>query len=373
MSSHRAPSETPPSLAPAALDEAEASSQHARQAVPPRPIPATGAERLSQATETAPDSDRPEPQTVLYLAYGSNMAAATFLGMRGIRPLSQINVSVPSLRLTFSLRGVPYWEPCFANVGFRDLPFRDLPDKAAGLPETHREGAGWDGSLMGVVYEVTAKDYRTILRTEGAGSSYKEIVVPCIPIKNKLFEADKAKPFLAKTLYAPHNDDDDDDDGRCCRRLRAVTQRPVSSRGRDSQPSARYLKLLRDGAGEHGLPESYQAYLASLQPFVKTHWRQKMGQSLLLLTWAPLLMAFFKTTHLLADETGRLPKWLAAAMNMVFGLMWINYEAILKPLFGDGERTERDEGSRDGGPIRRQRLEGKADEAPLLSSDGGGG
>ena len=31
-------------------------------------------------------------KTVLYLAYGSNMAASTFQGNRGVRPLSAVNV-----------------------------------------------------------------------------------------------------------------------------------------------------------------------------------------------------------------------------------------------------------------------------------------
>src|SRR2546423_15052437 len=33
--------------------------------------------------------------TVLYLAYGSNLSAETFRGKRGIQPISQVNVLVP--------------------------------------------------------------------------------------------------------------------------------------------------------------------------------------------------------------------------------------------------------------------------------------
>lgn len=143
------------SLAPAVLDNAAASSRRPRRGSYPTvsSIPLTSAERLSRAT-----SQEPAPKTVLYLAYGSNMAASTFLGMRGIRPLSQVNVSVASLRLTLDLRGVPYWEPCFANVGFRDPP--EKPASNGG-----KAGDRWDGRLMGVVYEVMLKDWRTIMRT----------------------------------------------------------------------------------------------------------------------------------------------------------------------------------------------------------------
>lgn len=118
---------------------------------------------------------------------------------------------------------------------------------------------------MGIVYEVTLKDWRTIMRTEGAGSSYKEIVVPCIPITPS---PGVPRPILARTLYASHADDD----GQTCawwRRLTVGRRRPKAGY---AQPSARYLKLLRDGAREHGLPESYQRYLASLHPYTMTHW-----------------------------------------------------------------------------------------------------
>ncbi|PFH63437.1 hypothetical protein XA68_10028 [Ophiocordyceps unilateralis] len=234
------------------------------------------------------------------------MAAATFLGMRGIRPLSQVNVSVPSLRLTFGLRGVPYWEPCFANVVFRDPPEKTASDD-------------WDGRLMGVVYEVTVSDFGVIMRTEGAGSSYKEITIPCIPIKSGP-QPHETRPFLARTLFAP--------------------QEKEERRHEGAQPSGRYLKLLQDGAREHGLPESYQRYLQSLQPYTTTHWRQRVGRFLLLLIWSPMLLVFLKVTGLLVDETGRLPAGLATAMSTWFNLMWMTYKAIFKPLFGDGERTE---------------------------------
>ena len=182
-----------PSVASAALDKAELTNSHPRHGTYPSisSIPITSHERLVTATEdTAPGVDDESPDTVLYLAYGSNLSAETFLGMRKIRPLSQVNVSVPILRLTLDLPGVPYREPCFANVGFRELPEKPtIPDPTKPkLPPLDPSDPGyeWDGHLMGVVYEVTKKDWRTIMRTEGAGSSYKEIVVPCIPIKPKI-------------------------------------------------------------------------------------------------------------------------------------------------------------------------------------------
>ncbi|RDA94696.1 hypothetical protein CP533_6798 [Ophiocordyceps camponoti-saundersi (nom. inval.)] len=274
-------------------------------------VPRTSPQRLSQSA--SPDPSRPDPRTVLYLAYGSNMAAATFLGMRGIRPLSQVTVSVPDLRLTFGLRGVPYWEPCFANVDFRGLPEKDY-GQASGE---------WDGRLMGVVYEVTLSDFGVIMRTEGAGASYREITVPCFPIKSGSGPQDDVRPFQARTLHAPQQAND----------------KGVSKHA-GAQPSSRYLKLLRDGAREHGLPGSYQSYLRSLQPYTITHWRQRLGRFLLLLIWSPMLLVFIKLTGFLVDDTGKLPAGLATLLSMWLNLMWLSYEFIFKPIFGDGERTE---------------------------------
>lgn len=213
-------------------------------------IPPTSPERISAASSKEPletpllfsSSPLAAPylatDTVLYLAYGSNLAAETFLGVRGIRPLSATNVSVPTLRLTFDLAGIAYKEPCFANVAPRKLPkppklppgFPDPPeiphpppgytvppvnaaaaqDAPARLMATAYGDRGWDKGLVGVVYEVTAADYATILRTEGGGAAYKDIMVPCLEIPTrppgipeKPSPPEVPRPFWAHTLYAP--------------------------------------------------------------------------------------------------------------------------------------------------------------------------
>ena len=108
------------------------------------------------------------PSTVLYLAYGSNLCAATFQGQRAIRPKSALNVYVPDMQMVFDLPGVPYSEPRFANSRFRTrqaaenlldsaptsekscLLSRDTPASERG--EDYR---GWRKGLVGVVYEVS--------------------------------------------------------------------------------------------------------------------------------------------------------------------------------------------------------------------------
>jgi hypothetical protein len=322
------------------------------------PIPRTTSERL-QGNQQEDDGSKPptlDATTVLYLAYGSNLCHQTFQGVRGIRPLSQINVSVPLLRLTLGLPGVPYQEPRFANVAFRKLPEKppQLPDPPKVPPfkpppadsAAVDDDAIWDDGLIGVVYEVTKEDYRQIFRTEGGGSGYKEIVVPCIPLPPSASIPEKPpipelpKPFFARTLYAPEipfGGPDDPSKGSWWRRMLLNHQRRDPERG---QCSARYKKLLTDGAQEHSLPEAYQKWLLSWQPYTITTRRQQIGRVLLLLFAAPTLLPMMAIAKRLADEDGRYPPVMAAMFNFTSNVMWLLHDYVLCPLFGDGERTE---------------------------------
>lgn len=352
--------------------------------------------------------------TVLYLAYGSNLCAETFLGRRGIRPVSAINVSAPSLRLTFDLPGVPYQEPCFANTAVRKIPkhppIPDPPGKVPDLPHpppytfppkseeaeevspkdavstSHRHVSGnaygdpeWDKGLIGVVYEVTPEDYATIIKTEGGGSSYQDILVPCIAIPNKVGIPEDPpipelpKPFFAHTLFAPRipkkpdngDGDDGDDEKKGIRRIRDrrdggdddgdgedkspldrlkewwqdMLLRPIRPDPEYAQPSARYLKLITDGAAEHGLPDEYQEWLAKLQPYTITSRRQAIGQYLFLGLAMPIMGLFIELSKWLADDRGKVPLWLSLFMETLFHVVWMGYDKIFKPVFGDGERT----------------------------------
>ncbi|KAL8636113.1 MAG: hypothetical protein Q9228_006458, partial [Teloschistes exilis] len=66
--------------------------------------PCLALEAIKKASSSSSSSKEKE-KTYLYLAYGSNLAASTFQGARGIRPLAALNVVVPELVLTFDLPG----------------------------------------------------------------------------------------------------------------------------------------------------------------------------------------------------------------------------------------------------------------------------
>lgn len=320
-----------------------------------------------------------------------------------------MNVSVPTLRLTFDLPGIAYKEPCFANVAPRKIPAPPkLPPGLPDPPEIPQPPPGygfppravssrrrrnddddtlaggtahgdpqWNNGLIGVVYEVTAEDYATIVRTEGGGASYKDILVPCIAIPSRPPGVPERppvpglpKPFWAHTLYAPRiptqpgdddgddqpdrkvfgneddDDDDDGDDGDCESPIDKVKDwwkklllSPIRPDPEYAQPSARYLKLIVDGAAEHDLPVEYQRWLGSLQPYTITSRLQALGQFLFLAFVTPVMLLYFALGNFLADENGQTPVWFALTMETYFHLSWGAYDGWFKPIFGDGERT----------------------------------
>ncbi|KAJ6093342.1 hypothetical protein N7486_008631 [Penicillium sp. IBT 16267x] len=382
-------------------------------AVPPqaakfdiRSIPTTPAERcrasnidvspdqdvgLSEKIAVLEDKGKGLPQTyaeetVLYLAYGSNLAAKTFLGMRGIRPISKIRVLVPDLRLTFDLPGVPYAEPCFAGTQYRDPDLVSEPDSESDvnitddeklltesefisekasllartreIPGTDSHERRWHKPLVGVVYEVTLQDYAKIIATEGGGRGYRDAVVDCYPFaedyksSNPVPDHPSTQGFKTHTLLSPAADD-------ARKRVYAAKGiEPTPASGscptfsifgdiqphmrpdpEYAQPSARYLGLLITGSEEHDLPVSYREYLSNIHSYHVTTSRQKIGRVVFLAMWGPPLLLILKLSRVFAGPDGRSPLWLASAANLLLSGMWYSYDYVFKTVFGDGERT----------------------------------
>ncbi|KAI2615677.1 hypothetical protein GGR54DRAFT_263895 [Hypoxylon sp. NC1633] len=397
-------------------------------------IPRTSPERLALASPNAPD-DASAPSTVLYLAYGSNLSAETFLGVRRIRPISQINVSAPGFDLAFDLPGLPYWEPCFSNATPRKIPKQPLPDPPKPpfpppppppgnlqdvaatvtgdeelptpmmplLPAFPPDMPSWSKGMYGVVYEVTREDYAKIIRTEGGGTSYLDVLTPCLALPPSIRIPEKPpipelpRPFVAHTLYAPQlpslpddddegsnsnseekgkgegcSDDDDDDKKkkRWWKKLLLPVRRPTPGY---AQPSARYLNLIRDGAREHYLPDDYQTYLGRLQAYKITTWRQEVGRWLFLFLVLPLFACIQLLSVVFADEAGRVPRWLGAASVVSLNLVWLAHDKVFRPVFGDGEHTmeedDDEDGSRGTGMRIKYGVEHRGDEKSALLSD----
>jgi hypothetical protein len=351
--------------------------------IDPTPIPTTPASRR-RASSFAASLDRDEhlaekistqqehglavketEETVLYLAYGSNLTSKTFRGVRGIKPLSQIGVFVPELRLTFDLPGIPYAEPCFAGTQYRDVTptqyevFSDneeLSEKAAlmgsEVPRYHKRR--WNKPLVGVVYEVTLADYAKIIATEGGGRGYRDGVIDCHPFSDSYNPSDpvpdhpSTPPFKARTLLSPAADD-----ARVRSRMHKTggkISKPKPSWWYTvclhlrpdpdyAQPSARYLALIKAGAEEHKLPVSYREYLAQIRTYHITSTRQKVGKVVFLVLWVPWVLLTLTLSKIFAGPDGRSPAWLVAMANVLFSGMWNSYDRFFVGVFGDGERT----------------------------------
>ncbi|KAL8700765.1 MAG: hypothetical protein Q9224_000814 [Gallowayella concinna] len=331
---------------------------------PPLPSISNHRLRTSLQEQPIPNHQPPDPethdhasskdQTYLYLAYGSNLSASTFRGVRGIRPLAALNVLVPELVMTFDLPGLPYTEPCFANTAYRTSPSttsaqltESIDEKTPILPTY--SNPHWNKGMVGVVYEVTPSDYAHIIATEGGGASYQDVLVSCYPLNpdsSTVPTHPQTPPFKAHTLYSPISPPGSDppkDGGRF--------SRPDPEY---AQPSQRYLDLITTGAEEHGLPQEYREYLGRLQPYTITTQGQRIGRFVFMMTWLPVIRVMFMLSRMFSDEKGRSPKWLVRLLGAVFAGVWITYDGWLKEIFGDGERTIEESG-RDVGRKRVRR------------------
>jgi len=325
-------------------------------------------------------------ETILYLAYGSNLCRETFQGRRGIKPISAINVIVPDLRLTFDLPGFPYAEPCFANSGPRDaskdgnrqsIKTTEVYDEKSPLlrseeptplpPHYHKDA--WTKGLIGTVYEVTPSDYAHIIATEGAGSSYHDILIPCHPLSTNPSDTVPTHPttkvFYAHTLYAPPSTPPPPGSPLPPPSAPSSGDRLRRPDGSYAQPSARYLNLITSGAAERDLPTEYCDYLSTIHPYTPTTAAQRMGAFIFLSLWSPIITFVFALNAVFGDEkTGRSPSWVALLASGVFKGVWASYDGWFLGVFGDGERSLGD-GGRDKDGDGDDEKEGKALEERL--------
>ena len=315
----------------------------------PSQLPRISASRLAKEHDE---------KTKLYLAYGSNLCHETFQGKRGIRPLAALNVVVPSLRMTFDLPGIPYIEPCFANSATRD-PTVPSPKPEYTVAQEYNKDK-WKKGMVGVVYEVTLEDYAHIIATEGGGASYKDVLVTCYPLAEdagaEVPECPQSDAFKAHTLFAPMvpPDDPDNHSGRF--------SRPDPSY---AQPSARYLKLITDGADEHDLPSEYKEYLHGIRPYEARGVKTRMGAFIFQSLWLPFMLMLLALMQSSADKDGNVPAWVAKLGAAIFGAIWRSYDDFFKPMFGDGERTDYSK-KREGSDVVR--LTSASDEKRLLAA-----
>jgi gamma-glutamylcyclotransferase len=151
--------------------------------------------------------------TVLwYFAYGSNMQSATLRGRRGIEYRRALPARLDGWRLVLDKPPLIPMGGSFANV---------IPDPTA--------------AVHGVLFEITEDDLAHLDLTEGVFiGNYERVPVTVWPLSPTGAEA-----VVAYTLTSERRDP---------HRL----------------PTQRYMRLLIEGAEEHGLPADYVALLRSM-------------------------------------------------------------------------------------------------------------
>ncbi len=138
-------------------------------------------------------------QPFYYFAFGANMSTRVVRERRGVRVYASEAAALSGFRLVFDQRGIPFLEPAFASV----------------VPSP-------DSVVHGVLYTLEPDSFIKLDRVEGSPYRLRSLRVEGIELG-----------AVSAAVYQ--------------------TRRP----GPERRPSARYLKLLCEGAREHGLPGHY--------------------------------------------------------------------------------------------------------------------
>ncbi len=145
---------------------------------------------------------------VYYFAYGSNMTTRYLSNVRNINSYESYGALVNDYEVTFSLKGIEYIEPAFANLTFSGK-----------------------GKAYGVIHFIEKSDLKKIINSESSDYQMKKVFVDIIGENKKL---------SAWTLVGSENDF-------------------------QSVPSVRYLEIIKEGAREHGLPKECMVTLEKIQ------------------------------------------------------------------------------------------------------------
>lgn len=98
--------------------------------------------------------------------------------------------------------------------------------------------------------------------------------------------------------------------------------------------------LLISGAAEAQLPSRYQKYLQSIVPYSPppTKWG-KLGATLFLLIWAPVMRLLEKITNDSIGPDGNAHWEVVWLVRLTMHLIWLVHDYIFAPIFGRGDGT----------------------------------
>jgi len=184
-------------------------------------------------------------QSIYYFGLGSNMSRKKIenrdINGTKIEIINMEAAFVPNYRLAFNMRGFPPIEPGMGSLEPVDSCAKALLTYEAG--ECH-----------GALIQLTPENYERVMRSEGVGNGqsdqgYEEIVVDAYPY------GQSQSPVKAIALRA----------------------RDHVRLNYDPCPSARYMSILREGAEELGLRQSYQEFLKGHPVEILTRGQRKQA------------------------------------------------------------------------------------------------
>ncbi|KAF9122749.1 hypothetical protein BGW39_009531 [Mortierella sp. 14UC] len=301
---------------------------------------------FSASISTSTPTSTPPPETIWYLAYGSNMSPKVLTESRKIHPLETKRVRVPGYWLSMDLGGIPFSEPCFASILKMDrsrMRERDYAEEvhrrcrvgqvfvwndddeleADGDREDggkRREEESYPPMLHGVVYRITMEDWDLIVHSEGGWGhdvpiGYDTTHIPCMVY-------DTHEQISARVLLA----------------------RPKSLHP-NGQPSLRYKNLLTAGAQYHNLDPAYQASLARIVPYSCTSPKAQQARKVFRVFNLPLEWTFKMIIRLNIareskkdgeEEEGQRqpPYWMAWLFDKTFRFSRLMHDWVLVPVVG---------------------------------------
>eukprot|EP00579_Thalassiosira_antarctica_P032802 CAMPEP_0202001350 /NCGR_PEP_ID=MMETSP0905-20130828/7470_1 /ASSEMBLY_ACC=CAM_ASM_000554 /TAXON_ID=420261 /ORGANISM="Thalassiosira antarctica, Strain CCMP982" /LENGTH=305 /DNA_ID=CAMNT_0048558033 /DNA_START=89 /DNA_END=1006 /DNA_ORIENTATION=+ len=228
-------------------------------------MPKTGPERPKELLDAL---DRNED--IYYFGVGSNLSRTKLENRsvcgKNIHPIRMEPCIIYNCRLAFNLSGFPPVEPAMGSL--EPLPsFYEKNDAKTDHPSILKRSeskpllAYGKQECHGALIKLSAHDYELVYRSEGGDQgalcSYEEIIVVCVPY-------DKSR--------AP---------------VRAVGFR-VREHARIEQdpcPSKRYMDIIREGAAELGLADSYQQWLNCHPAQEPSNFIKKVGKYCVIFTF----------------------------------------------------------------------------------------
>ncbi|KAJ2896578.1 hypothetical protein IWW38_001979 [Coemansia aciculifera] len=240
------------------------------------------------------------------------MSSKVLSGRRQVFPLESHPVVVPGYQLTFDMAGLPYWEPGFGTIKptCSDIGNCDSNSQTSRLLTGTRalNGCQVGAPLHCIAHLITRKELDHILNTEG-GNGNPDIGYQLVDIECETYSG---KAIVGVSLV------------------------DINKASTGYRPSARYRKIVLDGATEHGLSPSYISRLEAVTPYVAKTTGQKVAKYVFLAVGLPLALPVIAFSIAGLAFGTKVPRLVSVYGEVVKRGLWTLHDRIFAPLLGEG-------------------------------------